>query len=271
MMPRQPAPSERGANSGRSDVLGDESVVQRRAAAPSQSRRGFFVALAPLCDKALLYFFMEARMAANTIPSAKPRRTTKARRALVVADLPNIDTSITPQTCPLAFGWPARLRQMQFVFSDPAEKAGLIAAHQTELGATLATIAAVWLVAADDHSQETPAYDSHVTPGFPCHIHTEFAVAGQLVHVDRTWANLWGPGRLKAEWHIFVDGALAGFGGEMGCSLGLTIAIWPAVALLNDNRAIVVLRPPYSRSIALQQILGMPSPIELHSLGQSAT
>ena len=57
------------------------------------------------------------------------------------------------------------------------------------------------------------------------------AVAGQQALFERTWANRWGPGRLKEAGHIFVDGALAGLEGQRGCSLGLTMAIWPAVAL----------------------------------------
>jgi hypothetical protein len=71
------------------------------------------------------------------------------------------------------------------------------------------------------------------------------------VHIDRTWANLWGPGRLKVEWHIFIDGILAGFGGEMGCSLGFHVVIAPAVALLSNERAIVVHRKLGRRGITV--------------------
>ena len=45
---------------------------------------------------------------------------------------------------------------------------------------------------------------------------------------------------MKTEWHIFVDGILAGFGGQIGCSLGFYTTISPAVALLQNNQAIVI-------------------------------
>src|SRR5579859_22047 len=206
-------------------------------------------------------------MSAKRLPIGKPKRDAKVRRAGVAASTPVISWNISHVTCPLAPSWPARLREIRFGFSSPAEEALLKAAHYTKLGARPTILDAEWQVAGDDRSQETPAPDAHLFAGFPCHIHSEFEVGGQRVHIDRTWANLWGPGRLKEEWHIFIDGALAGFGGQMGCSLGFYMAILPAVALLRDERAIVVHRKLGRRGITIPNVISEPDEIALHAVG----
>ena len=176
--------------------------------------------------------------------------------------MPEIEPAPSAAACPLAPDWPARLRPLRFVFAGPEQEAFLRAAHQAELGQPLSIIDAQWHIADDDPSQAPSAPEAHRFAGYPCHLHTAFSVDGQRVHLDRTWANLWGPGRLKVEWHIFVDGVLAGFGGELGCSLGFTSSIRPVVALLNNARAIV-LRPQPGRGIALQDVLAAPDEIAL--------
>jgi hypothetical protein len=208
-------------------------------------------------------------MSTNRLTTGNPKRDAKVRRAGVAASTPVISWNISPVTCPLSPSWPARLRQIRFGFSSPAEEAQLKAAHYTDLRARSTIIDVEWHAAGDDHSQETPAPDAHLFAGFPYHIHSEFEVGGQRVHIDRTWANLWGPGRLKEEWHIFIDGGLAGFGGQMGCSLGFYMAIMPAVALLRDERAIVVHRKLGRRGIELQKVLLEPDQIALYALGKA--
>ena len=176
----------------------------------------------------------------------------------------NVELAPSAAACPLAPDWPARLRPLTFRFADPDQEAFLRAAHQADLGKQLTVIDAQWQVAADDLSHAPSSPEAHRFAGYPCHIHTEFVVDGQRVHLDRTWANLREPGRLKVEWHIFVDGVLAGFGGELGCSLGFTRATrsGPAVALLNLARAIV-LRPRPRRGIELNEVLAEPDEIAL--------
>lgn len=203
-------------------------------------------------------------MTKDTIPPTQPRHTVKARRAAAAANMPIVNTSISAQMCPLAPGWPERLRGMRFGFSSPAEEDRLKSAHYAELSARRMTIDTDWQVASDDHSREASAPDAHLATGFPCHIHTESEIAGQRVHIDRTWANLWGPGRLKVEWHIFIDDRLSGFGGEMGSSLGLTISIRPAIALLDHSRAVVVEHSPRGK-ITLQDVLAEPDRIALYA------
>ncbi len=210
-------------------------------------------------------------MSTNRLPTQSSRREAKARRADAAVRPPVIHLSASPIACPLTPDWPARLRHIRFSFSSPAQEALLQVAHHTGLGARLAIIEAEWQVAGDDHSQETPAEDAHLFPGFPCHIHAEFEVGGQRVHIDRTWANLWGPGRLKVEWHIFVDGVLAGFGGELGCSLGFYRVISPAVALLRDNQAIVIRRTLSRSGIALPDVMREPDQTALHAVSGQPT
>jgi hypothetical protein len=202
-------------------------------------------------------------MSAKRLLTRSSKRLAKVRRTDAAGLTQVTQPTTRPYDCPLAPDWPARLRQILFSFSSPGEEALLQAPRYTKLGARRTISEAEWQVAGDDHSQDAPAADAHLFNGFPCHIHTEFEVSGQLVHIDRTWANLWGPGRLKVEWHIFIDGVLAGFGGQMGCSLGFSQVISPAVALLRDNQAIVIHQILARRGITLADVLLAPDQITL--------
>ncbi|MEP7357575.1 MAG: hypothetical protein ABI847_10080 [Anaerolineales bacterium] len=196
------------------------------------------------------------------------RANSKSALKVTAQAAPSVQTSPPAAACPLAAGWPARLRPLHFQFSSSDQEAFLRASHASNLGARLSVIEAQWVAADDDRSNAPFSEEDHLFADFPCHIHTEFVVDGQRVHIDRTWANLWGPGRLKEEWHVHIDGVLAGFGGQIGCSLGFTRAIGPAVALLNDGRAVVVYRHPW-RGIKLQDVLLEPDEIVLHTVKPS--
>jgi hypothetical protein len=103
-----------------------------------------------------------------------------------------------------------------------------------------------WEVAPDDErygpmttgepGQPQPMYRSRP----PWHMHAETIVDGHRVHVDLLAAARGGPGRAYAECRIFVDGRLAGRGGECGCSLGFGTNDLPAVAAVGMNAAITV-------------------------------
>jgi hypothetical protein len=73
-------------------------------------------------------------------------------------------------------------------------------------------------------------------------IHATGDISGRTVHVD--WVNnsnqRGGPGRSFAEFRAFVDGQLAGRGGEWGCSLGVGGRDLPLVARISANRAITL-------------------------------
>jgi len=136
-------------------------------------------------------------------------------------------------------------------------------------GAVTQVIVPTWEIAEDDQSGGTPADDSHLSGGYPCHLHTQFEVNGQSVHIDRTWANLWGPGRSKVEWHIFVDGRLAGVVGKLGCSLGFTMSIEPAVALLTHGQALVVTNRPVRGGIGLENVLAIPDAVTVEAVDEA--
>ncbi len=169
--------------------------------------------------------------------------------------------------CPLKPDWPERLRKfLKFDFSSAEEEAFLRAAHKANRGDKIADIEAKWEIASDDCSQKPPQKGSHFYEGYPCHIHTEFEVEGRRIHIDRTWANLGGPGRLKVETHIFVDGCLAGFGGSFSSSLGVSSHIGPAVALLGDDMAIVVSKSQSRKNIDLEAVLLEPDLVALYTI-----
>ncbi len=192
----------------------------------------------------------------NSRPSGPPKRDAKRRRSSTRADPPAVGPSVSPSACPLAPDWPARLRYLMSVFSNPAEEARLKAAHRTKLDARSEIIEVEWHVASDDHSQQAPLPTSLWSAGVQRHIHTEFEVGKQRVHIDGTWAIApnQGPGRCKEEWYIFIDNVLAGFGGRMACALGLNVTISPAVALLRDNWAIVIGVGSEPGQIALRRV-----------------
>jgi hypothetical protein len=72
------------------------------------------------------------------------------------------------------------------------------------------------------------------------HVHVSFELAGHHAHVDCVHANRGGPRSAFMEIRIFVDGELAGRGGTMGCSLGVSSNSLPAVALVGDRHGLVV-------------------------------
>lgn len=73
-------------------------------------------------------------------------------------------------------------------------------------------------------------------------IHATVDIDGRMVHVD--WASnsnqRGGPGRALTEFRVFVDGQLAGRGGEWGCSLGAGGRDLPLVARIGADTALTL-------------------------------
>ena len=68
---------------------------------------------------------------------------------------------------------------------------------------------------------------------------TNLLLYGDLVHIDRLYASLHSPGRSCIEYRIFVNGKLAGHGGDGGSSLGGgSSSDLPAVALVGQDKIV---------------------------------
>ena len=71
---------------------------------------------------------------------------------------------------------------------------------------------------------------------------TPVDIDGRTVHVD--WVSnsnqKGGPGRALTEFRVFVDGQLAGRGGEWGCSLGAGGRDLPLVARIGADTALTL-------------------------------
>jgi hypothetical protein len=68
-------------------------------------------------------------------------------------------------------------------------------------------------------------------------MHAQTMLDGHRVHIDVLSATKYGPGRSYQECRIFVDGRLAGRGGDCGCSLGFGTSDFPAVAAVGMDAA----------------------------------
>jgi len=110
----------------------------------------------------------------------------------------------------------------------------------------LGLVVLAWELAPDDASldpmttQESGQPDWKYSKGSPRHLHAETVIDGAHVHVDWTYARKHGPGRSMTDIRIFVDGSLAGRGGQCGCALGFGKGDLPAVALLGGGKALTV-------------------------------
>jgi hypothetical protein len=82
--------------------------------------------------------------------------------------------------------------------------------------------------------------DWKYSKGSPRLLHAETVIGGAHIHVDWAYARKHGPGRSITEIRIFVDGSLAGRGGQCGCALGFGKGDLPAVALLGGGKALTV-------------------------------
>jgi hypothetical protein len=131
--------------------------------------------------------------------------------------------------------------EARFRVSDPKARAAIAEAQRAERGQQLRQIEVPWVVALDDASYQPPPESSHFFDGSPSHVHTEFEVEGDRVHIDRLRANKYAPGRSFTEFRIFVNGELRGRGGSAGSSLeGHGNADLPAVALVGIDTVLTV-------------------------------
>jgi hypothetical protein len=114
-------------------------------------------------------------------------------------------------------------------------------AQAMQHGAKLSEQPVLWEVAPDDAEFHAPAGDAGFVDGSPSHRHAEFAIDGQQVHIDCLVAHKWGPSRFYVEYRIFVDGVLAGRGGESSLPQGgASDRDLPAVALFGQDRVLTV-------------------------------
>jgi hypothetical protein len=103
-----------------------------------------------------------------------------------------------------------------------------------------------WELAGDDAafdpmtSAESGQPDWKYSEGSPRHLHAETVIDGARIHIDWAYARKHGPGRSITEIRIFVDGQLAGRGGQCGCTLGFGKDDLPAVALLGGGKVLTV-------------------------------
>jgi hypothetical protein len=146
------------------------------------------------------------------------------------------------QNCPMNSDWRDwdLGTKERFKPSSHGAEAAIQAARKAERADLLWEVEAKWETALDDESYQSAPPRSHFQKGYPSHIHTEFTVDGERVHVDRLEAKKFGPGRAFLEFRIFVDGQLVGRAGAAGTSLGAGSSDFPAVALVGENRILTV-------------------------------
>jgi hypothetical protein len=130
--------------------------------------------------------------------------------------------------------------EARFKPSSPEAETAIQAARQAERGDWLREVDVEWETAPDDESYQPAPPRSHFQRGSPSHIHTEFTVDGERVHIDRLEAVKEAPGRSFIEFRIFVDGKLVGRAGAAGISLGAGSSNFPAVALVGEDKVLTV-------------------------------
>jgi hypothetical protein len=122
----------------------------------------------------------------------------------------------------------------------------IVAASAAKPSSHLGLVRLDWELARDDAafdpmtSTESGQPDWKYSEGSPRHLHAETVIDGARIHVDWVYARKHGPGRSLTEIRIFVDGRLAGRGGQCGCALGFGKDDLPAVALLGGGKALTV-------------------------------
>ena len=146
------------------------------------------------------------------------------------------------QNCPMGRDWRNwdLSTEARFKPSNPEARAAITRARKARQGERLRQVEVVWETAPDDASYQPAPEGSHFLEGSPSHIHTEFEIDGELVHIDRLHVNKFAPGRSYTEFRIFVNGKLAGRGGSAGTSLGGGGSDLPAVALVGKDKVLTV-------------------------------
>lgn len=149
---------------------------------------------------------------------------------------------MTVHNCPLGSEWRNWdvFTEARFTVSSPEEKATIAEVRKAKWGEKLREIEVVWETAPDDASYQPAPEDAHFSEGSPSHVHTEFQIDDQLIHIDRLHADKLCPGRSYTEFRIFVNGRLAGRGGSAGSSLGGGGSDLPAVALVGTDKVLTV-------------------------------
>jgi len=122
-------------------------------------------------------------------------------------------------------------------------------AREARRGKQIRRIRVEWEVAADDITRQAPPDDIDFAKGSPRHLHAQFDVETNLVHVDYISAEFTSPPRRYVEIRIFVRGLLAGRGGSSTSYRGSgESADLPALALIGselllgvwDDRSIIL-------------------------------
>ncbi len=157
--------------------------------------------------------------------------------------------------CPLARQWMDWDvdTEKRFRLQGADERRQAVEAREARRGKQVRRIRAEWEVAEDDASRGAPPEDIDFEPGFPHHLHAQFDVETNLVHVDYVEAEFVSPPRRYVEIRIYVRGLLAGRGGSSSTSMGYAeSAELPALALIGTE---LVLGVWDDRSIVLWQRL----------------
>jgi hypothetical protein len=140
--------------------------------------------------------------------------------------------------CPLArqcIDWDVDTEK-RFRLSGVEERRLAVEAREARRGKQIRRIQAKWQVAADDATRETPPDDIDFARGSPRHLHAQFEVEGNLVHVDYVEAEFTSPPRRYLEIRIFVRGLLAGRGGASSSASGAADSSeLPALALIGSE------------------------------------
>jgi hypothetical protein len=144
--------------------------------------------------------------------------------------------------CPLDAGW--RLWTMfhnRYDNVSPEDAARIAASRNAWTDGIVETLSPRWEIAEDDASRmpmtvgESRDVAWRFKKGSPWHVHTEFPVETDVVHIDICGATRYGPGSFWEETRIHVNGELRGRAGACGCSLGGGGRNGSAIALLTRH------------------------------------
>jgi hypothetical protein len=126
--------------------------------------------------------------------------------------------------------------EKRFRLSGAEERRLATEARESRRGKQIRRIHAEWQVAADDVTLAAPPDDIDFARGSPRHLHAQFEVETNLVHVDYVAAEFASPVRRYVEIRIFVRGLLAGRGGASTSYRGSgESADLPALALIGSE------------------------------------